>query len=240
MSLSQSVQCCLEFVHRRPWPASSLTRRKSRQTGAAPRLPARGLRQVDAAFAARARVARRHRRRARGPGQADPGRAHAGVFRHWRVEPWRPDAGPARRLGHSRRRQARQRDAAAHALLRQSRCPHPRAQPRRPRSQDLALHRDLQIRRYAGNPGAGHLGHRRRAQGRPCPAHPRAVPRRYRAQDARHQQRTARAVRGLRHSHARPRSQDWRALLRPHQCRAVAGSGAWARRGGAARGGCSR
>ena len=56
-------------------------------------------------------MARRHRRRARRPAQADPRRTHARVFRHWRFEPRRPDAGPARRLGHSRRRQAWQRDA---------------------------------------------------------------------------------------------------------------------------------
>ena len=75
--------------------------------------------------------------------------------------------------------------ASAHALLRQSRCAHARAQPRRPRPQDLALHRDLEVRRHARDAGAGHCRHRRRAPGGLGRAHPRAVPRRHRARDER-------------------------------------------------------
>ena len=156
MSLSQSVQGCLEAsIGALGLPQASLDANLARLE---PRLAA--LREAYAKstlpLLARARMARRHRRRARRPAQAHPRRAHAGVFRHWRFEPWRPDAGPARRLGHSRRRRAWQREPSAHALLRQSRCPHARAQPRRARPQDLALRRHLEIRRHAGDAGAGH------------------------------------------------------------------------------------
>ena len=59
-----------------------------------------------------------------GRGGARPalaGRRHHRVLRHRRLEPRRPDLGPARRLAHPRHGERGAAQAAAHALLRQSR-----------------------------------------------------------------------------------------------------------------------
>ena len=85
---------------------------------------------------------------------AAPGRRHGrGLPRHRRIEPRRPDAGAARGLRRAGPRALRR--GAARAFPRQPRSSDLRRPPRGAAACDLALRRDLEVRRHRRDPDAG-------------------------------------------------------------------------------------
>ena len=183
MPLSQSVEGCLEAGHRRRRAAASLARRDLAKLE--PRLASlREAYAADAPFVARAGMAGRHRAGPRGasgsPTAPAPLSFSAPADRASAARPSRSLA-----AGAFPATTAWQRARAAHALLRQSRCPYARACSFRPRPQDHALRGDLEVGRHARDAGASDRRHRRRAPGRSRRPHPRAVPRPHRACGAR-------------------------------------------------------
>ena len=154
-----------------------------------------------------------------------PTAPHPGVLRHRRIEPRRPDAGAARRLGYPRRRQTWRRDARPRTRF------YDNLDARtlelalvRPRPQDHALRGDLKVGRYARDAGADHRGHRGRAPGGTGRPHPGIVlgltePK---ARGATNGLRALCEHFGIPTLDARP--QYRRPVLRAHQCRASAGA----------------
>ena len=99
---------------------------------------------------------RRHRRGGGRARQARPGRARHRLLRHRRLEPRRPDAGPARRLAHPRHgRRGADAAARARASTTTSTAVTLEAALGILRSRRHALRRHLQVGRHAGDAGAG-------------------------------------------------------------------------------------
>ncbi len=114
--------------------------------------------------------------------QAVAGRQRHRLLRHRRLEPRRPDAGPARGLEHPRHGGRGPEEAPPHALLRQPRPRHAAGDARLVRPRQRPLHRHLQVGRHARDAGAGAGRDCRGQGGRPRGADSQAVPRHHRAQ----------------------------------------------------------
>ena len=215
MSLSQSVEGCLEAtIGGLGLPQAALDANLAKLE---PRLAS--LREAyaksHAAAAARAGTARRHRRRARGPAQADPRRdarccSSAPAARALAARRWPSSAAgafPATTSTAARR--VRARASTTISMRGRSSCSLA--------GLDLKTSRFIVISKSGGTPETivqVIAAHGCRAPGGAGRSHPRAVPRRHRARDEGGEQRPARVVRGLLHPDARPRSEYRRPLLR--------------------------
>ena len=167
------------------------------------------------------------------------GRRDARLLRHRRLQPWRPDAGAARRLGHPRRRrQWRQARPAAPPLLRQSRCADARA--RACAASISATTRFVVISKSGNTPEtlmqivAAIEAVRAAGLGKP---HPESVPRPHRAAQPGRDQRPARSLRGARRIPMLPHDPGIGGRFSGlHQCRPAAGARARPRCRGASGG----